>query len=486
MQIQITIHNSTCQLEPRNSQVDKELKNLLAYNDQAVEFSLSKCEREIQKLNQILDSKSAALVDIQKVEKELSRQLHIHRGLSKKLKISLYDNGTFPTGLLPRVVSILNDMKHEVKQNDKRVRPKLGQIKLLTKESLPALRYYQKTAARKLQEEGRGIVVMPTGTGKTVTVARMIWDLSVPKTLIVTPSKRITAMMLKTMERYFGKGKVAKLNTKSGRLEKPINIVNIQALIKLDPNVFADLDAVFIDEFHHSAAETYRDVNLNHLKRCYFRIGLTATNFRNDGSDIALESVLSHVLYEYSIEQAIKDKVIHAPDFDIVQFEHGREYDTWQECYKDGVVLNEDRNKMIAEIVEHYKGRHILVLVKEIEHGEALKALIPDSMFINGQETDTVQDRMMDQFHSGKVKVLIGTSVIGEGVDLPIADTLIMAGGGKARSAIMQNVGRILRLHPGKTNAILVDIDDIDVDWLADHALARQEIYQQYIIPQAS
>ncbi len=484
MQIQITIHNSTCQLEPRSVQIDKELKNVLSYNDQSVEFSISKSERQIQKLNQILDSKSSGLIDREKVEKELARQLHIYRGLTKKLKISLYDNGTFPTGLLPRVVSILNEMGHEVKQNDKRVRPKLGQIKLLTNESLPALRYYQKTAARKLQEEGRGIVVMPTGTGKTVTIARMIWDLSVPKTLIVTPSKRITAMMIKTMTKYFGKGKVAKLTTKSGKLDKPINIVNIQALVKLDPNLFADLDAVFIDEFHHSAAETYREVNLNHLKRCYYRIGMTATNFRNDGADIALESVLSYVLYEYTIEQAIKDKNIHQPEFDIVQFEHGREYDNWQECYKEGVVQNEDRNQMIAEIAEHYKGRHILILVKEKEHGEALKALIPGSEFIHGEETDTIQDRMMDNFQAGKLKVLIGTSVIGEGVDLPIADTLIMAGGGKARSSVMQNIGRILRLCPGKNDAILIDIDDIDVEWLSDHALARQEVYQQYIIPQ--
>lgn len=486
MQIKLSVNNSTCQLDNTTPQIDKELRRVLSYNDQAVQYSLSKCEREIQGLNRLLDSKSSSMVDVQKVEKELARQLHIHRGLTKKLTISLYDKGSFPTGLLPRAISILNEMGHEVKQNDLRVRPKLGQIKLLTKESLPALRYYQKTAARKLQEEGRGIVVMPTGTGKTVTIARMIWDLSVPKTLIVTPSKRITSMMKKTMERYFGKGKVATLNTKSGRLEKPINIINIQALIKLDPNVFADLDAVFIDEFHHSAADTYREVNLNHLKRCYFRIGMTATNFRNDGADIALESVLSYVLYEYSIEQAIKDKVIHAPEFDIVQFEHGCEYNTWQECYKDGVVLNEERNKMIAEIAEHYKNRHILILVKEITHGEILKELIPGSQFINGEETDTIQDRMMDDFQAGKYNVLIGTSVIGEGVDLPIADTLIMAGGGKARSSIMQNVGRILRLCAGKNDAILVDIDDVDVQWLADHALARQEVYQLYLIDQSA
>lgn len=453
------------------------LRQELSYNDQNVEYSISKNQREISKLNELLDSKSR-LIDVEAVERNLSRLLRINRELNKKLRIALYDNGIFPTGLLPRALKILEENRFDVKLEDKRKKPELKKHKFVLKESLPALRYYQKTAARQLQENGRGIVVMPTGTGKTVTIGKMIWDLGVT-TLIVTPSKRITVMMHKTMERYFGKGKVAKLNTKSGRLEKPINIVNIQALVKMDPSVFADLSAVFIDEFHHSAADTYREVNLNHLKNCYFRIGLTATNFRNDGADIALESVLSNVLYEYSIEQAIKDKVIMAPDFDIVPFKH-QEYNNWQEAYKQGIVENEARNQLIADAVKHYEGRHILILVKEVSHGENLKKLIPNSEFIHGEEKDVIQDRLMEDYVEGKYKVLIGTSVIGEGVDLPIADTLIMAGGGKARSQIMQNIGRVLRLHPKKKDALVVDFTDEGCDWLESHSIQRDQVYAEY------
>lgn len=479
MQIQLNISNSTCQLLNSDSKIDGRLKRELAYTDTNVEYSLHKNEREIQELNRILDSGSK-FTDPKKIENQLARALHVNRALNKKLMISLYDKGSFPTGLLPRAVSILGEMGHEVKLNDKRVKPD-KEIKFVLKENLPALRYYQKTAARKLEEEGRGIVVMPTGTGKTITIARMIWDLGV-KTLIITPSKRINIMMFDTMEKYFGKGKVAKLDTKTGHLDKLINIVNIQALIKMNPEALADVKAVFIDEFHHSAAETYREVNIKHLKNCYFRIGMTATNFRNDGSDIALESVLSHVLYEYSIQQAIKDKNIMQPTFDLIHFEH-QGYDNWQEAYKDGVVNNEERNALIADIAMDNKDRHVLILVKEVAHGDALKALIPGSEFINGQEKDIEQDRMMANFHKGKTKVLIGTSVIGEGVDLPIADTMIMAGGGKARSQIMQNIGRVLRLYPTKKDVIVFDFDDEGCDWLSEHSLLRQEIYEQYLTP---
>jgi superfamily II DNA or RNA helicase len=478
--IEVTINNATCQLINSDQRLDARLKRELAYTDSNVEYSLFKNEREIENLNNILDAGSR-FTDPDDIERKLARALHINRALRKKLMISLYEKGTFPTGLLPRVISILDEMKYQVKLNDLRKKP-AKQINFVLKDSLPALRYYQKTAARKLEEEGRGIVVMPTGTGKTVTIARMIWDLGV-KTLIITPSKRINSMMLKTMEKHFGKGKVAKLTTKSGRLDKLINIVNIQALIKMDPAALADVQAVFIDEFHHSAAETYREVNIKHLKNCYYRIGMTATNFRNDGSDIALESVLSHVLYEYTIEQAIKDRNIMQPEFEIVDFQHGS-YNNWQEAYKDGIVLNEDRNALIADIADQFKDRHVLILVKEIEHGEALKALIPGAEFINGDEKDIIQERMMNDFTKGKLKVLIGTSVIGEGVDLPIADTLIMAGGGKARSQIMQNIGRVLRLHPDKKDVLVFDFSDEGCDWLSEHSLLRQEVYQQYLIEQ--
>jgi len=87
----------------------------------------------------------------------------------------------------------------------------------------------------------------------------------------------------------------------------------------------------------------------------------------------------------------------------------------------------------------------------------------------------------MEDFKKGKIKCLIGTSVIGEGVDLPNANVLIMAGGGKARSQVMQNIGRVLRICKGKTFAKIYDFEDRGSEWLSDHSAQRQDVYSIYL-----
>jgi superfamily II DNA or RNA helicase len=316
-------------------------------------------------------------------------------------------------------------------------------------------------------------------TGKTVTAAKMLWSLGV-KTLIITPNKSITDMMEQAMTKFFGSGSVEVLNTKTVKLKKPISICNIQSLVKIPPAVFNDVDCVVIDEFHHSAAETYQEVNLNHLKNVFYRIGLTATNFRNDGADMALEGVLSEVLYEYPVQTAIKEGYLTKPRFKIIPMPMELSASNYQKAYKEGIVLNEQRNHTIAEIASEHKSQKMLILVQHKEHGEKLKELIQWAEFIHGEEKDDVRQKMLKDFETGKLNCLIGTSVIGEGVDLPSAEVLIMAGGGKSRSQIIQNIGRVLRIKPGKKEALIYDFDDQDDGYLQDHSEVRQEIYSEY------
>lgn len=230
----------------------------------------------------------------------------------------------------------------------------------------------------------------------------------------------------------------------------------------------------------NSAAITYRDVNLSQLKDVYFRIGVTATPFRNDGADLALESVLSDIVYEYTVPTAIKEGFLVQPEFRLIDNKINKNNPNYQTQYREGIVENDDRNKIIAAVAKEHRNDSTIILVQQIPHGNTLKSLIPGAEFINGEEKDSVRIRLMEDFRKGKLKTLIGTSVIGEGVDLPIGKVLIMAGGGKAESQIIQNVGRVLRIFPGKTEAIVYDFDDLGASHLEEHAKARQAIYDQY------
>lgn len=64
-----------------------------------------------------------------------------------------------------------------------------------------------------------------------------------------------------------------------------------------------------------------------------------------------------------------------------------------------------------------------------------------------------------------------------EGLDLPILDCLILAGGGKSSTRAFQRVGRVLRLHKNKKRAIVFDFED-STSMLNRHAKIRKKLYE--------
>lgn len=476
--VKITLFNSTCQLLGLERADYAALQDHLSYENEQAEYSFQRVIRQLQQVNAALDGRGLGgdQAELKKQRAILSQKA---KELDKERRITMLDHNEFPSGLLPMVLDWLTEEEFEWEVDDKRKEPKRQSAKIINKVPFPDLRYYQKAAVKNLLTDGRGIVVLPTGTGKTVTAAKMIWELGV-NTLIITPNKEITKMMREVMVKFFGSGSVEVLNTKSTKVKKPICICNIQALIKLDPSVLKGIDAVIIDEFHHSAAETYQQVNERHLKDVYFRIGLTATNFRNDGSDLALQGVLSEVLYEYTVPQAIKDGFLIKPTFVVTDIKMRLQETQYQKVYREGIVENKERNEMIAEIAEKVKDEKTIILVQYKEHGDMLKEMIPWAEFIHGEEKDDARVQMMDDFRNGELMCLIGTSVIGEGVDLPCAQNLIMAGGGKARSQVIQNIGRVLRIMDGKEKATVYDFTDRDGGFLEEHSEERSLIYEDY------
>ena len=478
--IRIQVNNSYCQVEGLSPAVEEKMKEELRFMNQSVAYTYHQNLRMLKAIYAKLSPDAKVRIsevtraELEKDKKSLEGK---NRGLFRDLYKVLFVDDRFPTGLLPKFLSVLNGCEQEYEVDDQRRRPATGQIKMVLKESFPPLRYYQRTMSRLGIEKGRGIGVAPTGVGKTLTIAKMIWELGV-KTLVVTPNKNITTNMVDVLIKHFGKGKVTQLNTKSAKTTE-INVCNIQALVKIDPAIFHDVDCVIIDEFHHAAAETYQEVNEKHLRNVYFRIGMTATNFRNDGADLALEAVLSEVLYEYTIKQAVEDGFLVKPEFQVEET-FVEQYSSYQKEYKQGLVENEKRNDLIRQIAEHHKEHSVIILVQQVEHGELLKKLIPHAEFLHGEEKDVIRVNTMEAFRKGKLTCLIGTSVIGEGVDLPIASILIMAGGGKARSQVIQNVGRVLRPYPGKELALVYDFTDTGSSYLEEHSRLRQEIYEEY------
>ena len=391
-----------------------------------------------------------------------------------QVKYLMDKRGVFPTGLLYIVQNYLKSTPHTV--NDLRTQP-IARKSIFTL-SLGYSPYPEQVkAAKACKTHMRGIVVAPTGVGKSAIAALIINELQVP-TLVVVPSLELKRQLTAGLKAAFGDAVVGK--------DKPICVENVDSLAR--KTLKTKYDCVIIDEFHHSGASTYRKLNKKAWGGIFYRFGLTATPFRSqDNERLLLESVLSQVIYQVDYHTAVSNDYIVPMEAYYYEIPKSKtDQIKWAGVYSDLVVRNNARNGLIASLLVSLRdsGVSTLCLVKEIAHGEELSKLA-NVHFANGQNEDT--EDLIKFFNQNKIKALIGTTgVIGEGVDTKPAEFIIIAGLGKSKNQFMQQVGRGFRKYPGKESCKIIIFLDPSHKWTKAHFKAQLAILaEEYnIIPQ--
>jgi superfamily II DNA or RNA helicase len=193
--------------------------------------------------------------------------------------------------------------------------------------------------------------------------------------------------------------------------------------------------------------------------------------------------VLADVIGRVEVQQLIDLGFLAPVDFVFVPIEEPKlgpcALDT---AYRIGVMNHQRRNEWIAWSARALMemGKRVIVLVKLIEHGEKLVDRIPGARFVRGASGDVTDEDVRDaiaSFNRGETPCLVGTSVLGEGIDLPAADALVYAKGGSAAVTVTQDVFRVLTASPGKERAIVVDFADRHHDGLLAQSMARGRLY---------
>lgn len=403
---------------------------------------------------------------------DISKSESYHSGGWRSRKRSLLGKkGDFPTGLLYIVEEYIN-VKNIVVYKNRSTR--ICPIRLL---DAPGTRLIPGTYSEPYPEQReaviaamrfhRGIISASTGVGKSLIVG-LLCDAFKVKTLVVVPSLELKRQLTASLKHWFG----------------GLDNITVQNVDALDPNEeLLDTGMVIIDEFHHAAAKTYRQLNKKAWKNVYYRFGVTATPLRsNENERLLLESILSQVIYRINYQHAITQGYIvplEAYYYDLPKQDiQGNEYN-WASMYSELIVNNEYRNLLISTILGrlHKEDKHTLCLVKEIKHGQILSELT-GFPFANGQDEGSKE--LISDFNTGGLKTLIATSgVCGEGVDTKPAEYVILAGGGKAKVQFMQNVGRGFRTYGGKESAKVILFRERSHKWFNSHFLAQCRILRE-------
>ena len=145
-----------------------------------------------------------------------------------------------------------------------------------------------------------------------------------------------------------------------------------------------------------------------------------------------------------------------------------------------GIVHNKARNEVIKNIVEkHREEGYICILTRILEHGEELDKTIPGAVYLKGEDPLNKRMEVINKFNNGEIPVLIGSSILNEGISISNMKTLIMASGGKAQTQTVQKIGRVLRITKEKRQGVFYDFIDMNNKYLFKHSKQRLSLYKK-------
>jgi superfamily II DNA or RNA helicase len=439
------------------------------------------------------DAEIAQLFYQVKLAKRLNNKKMYHASLGRikflegNKTVCLFKENRFPTGLLNVIMAGLEDFKVAYESVDRRERPEPNVI--LRWESKPFKpRPYQKEIVDLAVVAGRGVIEASIGSGKTQIMAHIIKEISVTS-LIIVPSRGLCAQTAEEFSRWFGKGKVEILEAAKVRKMKsvkPISIITLQSLASLQKTgelskFLYNIDAVFCDEFHHFGSESGTSM-LESMDGIYYRFGLTGTFMRNDSRIMELWSVLSNVIYCYPPHQAIAEGYL-TPLTVKVHSMTGTPIKKYQKEYDRHYCGNPELLSKVQEIIESTSpDEQVLVLFAKKDKGgllihEYLEMMGIPNRYLSGDDKKEVINQAINDFNDKKFKVLCGSSVFGEGVDLKSTNHLILCYGGKSTIQTVQQTGRAVRLYPGKTMAYVHDFRFEGSRYMEKHLEVRLETF---------
>jgi superfamily II DNA or RNA helicase len=331
----------------------------------------------------------------------------------------------------------------------------------LQEQVLDSLKYYRNKGWKK------GIVILPTGTGKTYLSAFDSQNAE-GRILFVVHRLDILAQSKSTFEKVYPNAKIGFLtgDLKENVSDSKILFASKDSLRNPDTlKTFAqnEFDYIIVDEVHHGQAPTYRIV-LDYFTPNVFMLGLTATPDRMDRKDI-FELFDYQKAYEYTLNDAIENGFLVPYTYyglkDNIDYNNirnnGNKYNV---ADLDRHLIIKDRNdKIYDEYLTKGKGNKALGFCCSIEHANAMATFFNEKGIPSISITSETKNRNIevDKFRNSEYTVAFTVDLFNEGVDFPDLRVLLFLRPTESKTIFFQQLGRGLRLCGGKESVVVID-----------------------------
>lgn len=344
------------------------------------------------------------------------------------------------------------------------------------------LRPYQQQARERIHAEWenghtRTLLVLPTGTGKTIVFASVAADQvrAGHRVLILAHRGELLEQAADKLQRSTGlvsaveKADATCLNTWFRVVVGSVQTLQRTARLERFPHDY--FGTIIIDEAHHAITDGYRRI-LDYFGSAKV-LGVTATPDRGDMRNLG--EVFDSLAFEYKLTDAIKEGYLCRIMAQTIPLKldissvtmSGGDYAVGDL----GTALDPYLEQIAAEMAQRCKGRKTVVFLPLIKTSQKFRDLLNSHGFcaaeVNGQSTD--RKEVLADFDAGKYNVLCNSMLLTEGWDCPSVDCVVVLRPTKVRSLYSQMVGRGTRLSPGKSDLLLLDFL-----WMTDkHELCR-------------
>lgn len=358
-------------------------------------------------------------------------------------------------------------------------------------------RPYQQDAVRQwLANGGRGVVVLPTGAGKTV-VAFMAMEQIPVRTLVIVPTIELLRQWREGLRKHLAlPPELVGVVGGGERTPAAITVMTYDSAA-MPQRDLGEYGLLIVDEVHHLPAPTYRTIAAKAIAP--WRLGLSATPERSDGAEDQLSTLIGPEVYrkrpaDLSREGHIAQFQQRRLFVDLSPLERYR-YDALMAEYKwflatrrsqllggnlfdelirlSGfdpaarralqahhqarlIALNaESKIDSVAQLLHKHRGEKVLIFSEYTAMVTALsrQLTLPAITY----RTDVEERRLiLERFRSGRYSKLASGRVLNEGVDVPDANVAIVVSGSSATREHIQRLGRVLRPKPRE--ALLYEI----------------------------
>ena len=403
--------------------------------------------------------------------------------VAEEICLARYDESgavVLPRGYFNALWDRLKDSKYEYEiENARLMLPSLGF------RFQGALRNYQSEALSVMTKFGSGVLVAPCGSGKTALGMALIAHWKQPA-LVLVHTRELVRQTCKAAKEWLGvePGVIADGNWEI----RDLTVATVQTLFARGAEARSITDCfglVLQDEVHHAPANTFMDV----VQRfpAALRYGLTATPKRADGLMPFMEAVIGPIRHTITPDDLKLAGVLVTPRIAWVRsdFRAARDFE-WVDLIS-ALTNDQARNEQIVEIIVRLidEGRRIIALSERVDHAETIARRLTHlrpglAVAITGKIGKRQRKEVLEMFSCGEARVLCGTKLADEGLDIPNADALVLMTPSRDASRTMQRVGRILRSVPGKPAPAVYDVVDAHVGMLINQARTRFfECYQK-------